>query len=110
EGRARALAVLAPPEVLQIRRRGPVPALAVLFIERDLAEARVHEPRQVLRHESEGLVEVDRARDRLADVRDQLQLLGVALRLLIKTRGLDRHRELTGCRPQGLDLAPVRAP
>src|SRR5438094_208281 len=34
----------------------------------------------------------------------------MALRLLIQTRGLDGHGELTGGRPQGLDLAPVRAP
>ena len=62
-----------------------------------------------MRDERQGLVEVDRARDRLADVGDELELVRVSLRLLVQPGRLDRHGDLRGGRSQRLDLAPVGA-
>ena len=99
--------MLAAPEVLHVGRRRPVPTFAILFVQGDLAQRRVDEPHQVLGDEGQGLVEVDGACDRLADIGHQLQLLGVALRLFVQACGFDRDRELTCCCAQGLDLPPV---
>src|SRR5205823_10351281 len=68
------------------------------------------QPRHVVSDQRERLVEVDGASDRLADVGHELELLGVALRLLVEPRGLDRDRQLPGGGAQRLDLAPVGPP
>jgi len=59
EGGLGTFAVLAAPQVFLVGGRRPKPALAILFIQRDLAERSVDQPGQVLRHEAERLVEVD---------------------------------------------------
>ena len=99
--------MLPPPEVFEVRGGGAVPPLAILFIKGDLAQGRVDESGQVLRDEPQRLVEVDRARDRLAHVDHQLELLRVALRVLIQARRFHRDGQLAGRRAQGLDLPPV---
>ena len=101
--------MLAPPQVLLVGRRGAEPTLAIFFIKSDLAHRRIDEPGQVLRHQGQSLVEVDRAGDRLAHVGDELELAGVALRLFVKPCHLNGHRELSRRRAQGLDLTPVGA-
>ena len=101
--------MLPVPEVLEVRGCGAVPAFVVLFIERDLAQRGVDQTGQVLGDERQRLLEVDRAGDRLADVGDKLELLGVALRIFVQARRLDGDRELSGGRAECFDLAPVRA-
>src|SRR5207247_10610585 len=109
ERRFRPFCVLSAPQVLEVRGRGAVPTLVILFIERDLAQRGVDQTGQVLGDERQRLLEVDRAGDRLADVGDELELLGVALRIFVQARRLDGDRELSGGRAECFDLAPVRA-
>src|ERR1700694_3617510 len=102
--------MLATPRLLEVRGRGAIPTFAVLLEQSDLAKRRVHQPREVLRDEPQRLVQVDGARDRLADLGDELELLGVPLGVLIEAGCLDRGGDLRRRRAERLDLAPVRPP
>ena len=101
--------MLPPPLLFEVRRGGAVPALAVLLVERDLAQRCIDQAGEVLGHERQRLIQVDRARDRLAHVGDQLELVSVPLGVFVQTGHLDGHRQLRGRGAQRLDLAPVRA-
>ena len=52
----------------------------------------------------ERLLEVERLRDRLRDLRERLQLVDPPLRLRVELRVLDRLRDLRGDREQQVDL------
>src|SRR5438045_1904131 len=80
------------------------PSVGVVVVHGDLAEGGVDQPDQVAGDQAQRLLQVDRRGDGLADVRAELQLLGVVARLLVEAGGLDRDRHLGGSRAQRLDL------
>jgi len=102
--------MLAPPHVAEVRCCGAIPAFPVFLDQRDLAQGCVHQTREVVGDQRQGLIEVDGAGDRLADVGDKLELNRVALRVFIQPRRFDGSSDLGGRRTQSFDLAPVRPP
>ena len=110
EGGRGSLTALPSPQALLVGGGRPEPSGAVLLVESDLAGGRIHQPHQVAGHQAEGLVEVDGGGDRPADVRAQLELLGVPASVLVQPGRLDRDGDLRGGRLERLHLGPVRPP
>src|SRR5258708_28070906 len=102
--------MLPAPRLLLVGSSRAEPALAVFLVERNLAERSIDQAHQTLRDEPQGLVEVDGGCDGAADVRAELQLLAMTLRLFVQASGLARHRHLPGGCTQRFDLAPIRPP